>query len=50
MMMTGNEGAKRRLDFAIEIEDRAAALEVIEVKPPIDQVATGYRARMMNGL
>ena len=32
----GDEGAKRLLEFAEELEARSAALEVIEVKPPGD--------------
>ena len=33
MMIPGNEGAKRLLGFARELDARADALEVIEVKP-----------------
>jgi hypothetical protein len=34
MIPPGDEGAKRLLGFATELDTRADALEVIEVKPP----------------
>jgi hypothetical protein len=34
MVPPGDEGAKRLLAFARELDARADALEVIEVKPP----------------
>jgi hypothetical protein len=33
-MLPGDEAAKRLLGFAEELEARADALEIVEVKPP----------------
>jgi hypothetical protein len=33
-MIPGDEGAKRLLGFAEELEARADVLEIVEVKPP----------------
>jgi hypothetical protein len=34
MMIAGDEAAQRLLEFADELEARAGALEIVEVKPP----------------
>jgi hypothetical protein len=34
MMIPGDEGAKRLIAFAAELDARADALEIVEVKPP----------------
>jgi hypothetical protein len=34
MMIPGDEGAKRLLGFATELDARADALEIVEIKPP----------------
>jgi len=34
MMIPGDEAAQRLLEFADELEARAGALEIVEVKPP----------------
>jgi hypothetical protein len=35
LLIPGDEGANRLLGFATELDARANALEVLEVKPPI---------------
>jgi hypothetical protein len=37
MMIPGDEGAKRLVAFATELDARADALKIVEVKPPSSQ-------------